>query len=226
MALMKLLTIRKTIRLRIAVVESDPLRLIGFRALLEPEEHLELVSLSLPEIAIEPNIGMALIGERFGHDLFDTISDLKMKRPKLPVIVVGSNMDDKVVLKAIISGAKGYVFEGATGREFAQAIRAVSEGSVWVPRRVLSMFIELVSMQRKGRMPPRAGETITDREKQVLEMLVAGLSNKEIARPLGIGERTVKAHVGAMMHKLRVHNRIELSVHALTHSLVPSPANQ
>jgi len=62
--------------------------------------------------------------------------------------------------------------------------------------------------------------TFTDREKEVLEMLVAGQSNKEIGAPLGIRERTVKAHVAKLMRKVGVHNRIALSVHAITHSLV------
>jgi DNA-binding NarL/FixJ family response regulator len=56
-------------------------------------------------------------------------------------------------------------------------------------------------------------------------MLVGGRSNKEIGAPLGIGERTVKAHVGRLMHKIGVQNRIALSVHAITHSLV-SPQKQ
>jgi DNA-binding NarL/FixJ family response regulator len=56
-------------------------------------------------------------------------------------------------------------------------------------------------------------------------MLVAGLSNKEIGEPLGIAVRTVKAHIAKMMRKVGVHNRIELSVHAVAHSLVSLPAN-
>jgi len=84
------------------------------------------------------------------------------------------------------------------------------------------MFIELATTQPK-QMPP--GANVTEREKQVLKMLVAGLSNKEIGRPLGIVERTVKAHIAKMMRKVGVHNRIELSVHAVTHSLVSLPAN-
>ena len=103
--------------------------------------------------------------------------------------------------------------------EFAQAIRIVHQGSVWAPRRVLSMFIERVS-SAPGRIFPAGRVTFTDREKEVLEMLVAGRSNKEIGGQLGIEERTVKAHVAKLMRKVGVQNRIALSVHAITHSLV------
>src|SRR5207253_1073079 len=102
---------------------------------------------------------------------------------------------------------------------FVQAIRVVNQGSVWAPRRVLSMFIERVS-SAPGRIFPAGRVTFTDREKQVLEMLVAGRSNKEIGAALGIEERTVKAHVAKLMRKVGVQNRIALSVHAITHSLV------
>ena len=101
-----------------------------------------------------------------------------------------------------------------------QAIRIVNQGSVWAPRRVLSMFIERVSSTLRGGSFPAGRVTFTDREKEVLEMLVAGRSNKEIGSALGIEERTVKAHVAKLMRKVGVQNRIALSVHAITHSLV------
>ena len=167
---------------------------------------------------------MVLIGDRPGHNLLDTMSNLKMMRPNLPIIVVGPSTNDEIMLNAIVSGAKGYVFDGAPPSEFARAIRVVSQGLVWAPRRVVSMFIERALTQPK-RVRPGANWAITDREKQVLKMLVAGFSNKEIGAPLGIAERTVKAHIAKMLRKIGAHNRIELSVHAVTHSLVSLPAN-
>jgi DNA-binding NarL/FixJ family response regulator len=86
------------------------------------------------------------------------------------------------------------------------------------------MFIELAITQRK-RTLPGGSDTITDREKQILQMLVSGFSNKEIGAPLGIAVRTVKAHIAKMMRKVGVHNRIELSVHAVARALVSLPAN-
>ncbi|MBZ5667505.1 MAG: response regulator transcription factor [Acidobacteriia bacterium] len=209
--------------IRIAVVESDPLRFVGFRALLESESDLELVSASLPEIATQQNFDLVLLGDRPGQNLNDVISSLKLMRPNLPIVVFGPGTDDMSMLNAIVSGAKGYVFNGAPHGEFAQAIRVVNRGSVWAPRRVLSMFIELALTQGR-RTLPGANEVLTDREKQVLKMLVAGFSNKEIGEPLGIVERTVKAHIAKMMRKVGVQNRIALSVHAITHSLVSLPA--
>jgi DNA-binding NarL/FixJ family response regulator len=205
--------------IRIAVVESDPLRFVGFRALFDSEPDFELNSSSLAEISIERNIDLVLLGSRGGQNLFDQMASLKASRPDLRIIVTGSGIDEETILKAIASGAKGYVDEAATPTEFVQAIRVVHQGSVWAPRKVLSMFIERVSSS-PGRIFPAGRVTFTDREKEVLEMLVAGRSNKEIGSALGIEERTVKAHVAKLMRKVGVQNRIALSVHAITHSLV------
>jgi DNA-binding NarL/FixJ family response regulator len=73
-----------------------------------------------------------------------------------------------------------------------------------------------------GRLVPADRLSFTDREKEVLEMLVGGRSNKEIGAALGIEERTVKAHIGKLMRKSGVQNRLALSVLAVTHSLVSS----
>ena len=177
--------------IRIAVVESDPLRVVGFRALLESEPDLELFSASLPELAKNDAVDIVLLGSRGGQNLFDVMAGLKAARPDLRILVTGSGADDETILKAVAAGAKGYVDEAASAAEFIQAIRIVHDGSVWAPRRVLSMFIERVTTH-PGRIFPAGRVTFTDREKEVLELLVAGRSNKEIGSALTIEERTVK----------------------------------
>jgi DNA-binding NarL/FixJ family response regulator len=214
---MKAAVARKPV-IKIAVVESDPLRVVGFRALFDSEPEFELQSATLPEIGTLL-ADLVLLGNRSGQNLFDVMASMKAARPDLKILVTGSGVDEETILKAIASGAKGYVDEAASPAEFAQAIRIVNQGSVWAPRRVLSLFIERVSAS-PGRVFPAGRVAFTDREKEVLEMLVAGRSNKEIGGQLGIEERTVKAHVAKLMRKVGVQNRIALSVHAITHSLV------
>ena len=216
--------LKKIRRLRIALVESDPIRLLGFRALLESNPTLTLLVASIAEIAIHADIDMVLIGDRCGQPLLATISGVKAMRPDLPVIVIGASTDYEVIFNVIVSGAKGYVLEDTPSSELARAIQAVSGGSVWIPRRVLSMFVERAITQQ-DRIRSRVNSSLTEREKQVLNMLVTGLSNKEIGAPLGIVERTVKAHIARMMLKVGARNRIELSVQAVACSLVSVPLN-
>ncbi|HMJ22814.1 MAG TPA: response regulator transcription factor [Terriglobales bacterium] len=205
--------------IRIAVVERDPVRLMGYRALFESESRFELVSASsLPDTGGLQNNDLVLLSDCSVQNLFDLMASLKTTRPDLRIIVTGSG-DEESILKAIVAGAKGYVDEAASSAEFVQAVRAVSQGSVWAPRHVLSMFIERVS-STPDRTFPTGRVTFTDREKEVMELLVSGRSNKEIASPLGIEVRTVKAHLGKLMRKVGVQNRIALTVYALKHSLV------
>jgi DNA-binding NarL/FixJ family response regulator len=179
-------------KIRVAVIEPDPLRLIGFRALFESEPEFEIVPVPLEKVATEPDLDMVMLGSHGSQNLFDLMAGLKASRPDLRLLVCGSGADDETILKAVAAGAKGYVD---------------------------SIFIERVTTS-PGRIFPAGRVTFTDREKEVLEMLVAGRANKEIGAALGIEERTVKAHVAKLMRKVGVQNRIALSVHAITHSLV------
>jgi DNA-binding NarL/FixJ family response regulator len=208
--------------IHVALLESDPLQFVGFRALLEPESDLDLVSASLKDVMNLLSLDVALLVDHNGQDFLETISRIRAMRPTLPVLIVGPCSDHDTVLSALTAGAKGYVFDGAPPSEFSQAIRVVSKGLVWAPRQVLSTFVEVALTQRQ-RTLPGASDVLTNREKQVLTKLVSGLSNREIGVPLGIEERTVKAHIAKMMRKVGVQNRIALSVHAITHALVSSP---
>jgi DNA-binding NarL/FixJ family response regulator len=213
--------------INIAVVDSDPLRFIGLRSLFDDQPDLQLSAAALNEIPQMQNIDLVLLGNRPGASgsLFDVMAGLKAVRPDLRIIVSGTGADDETILKALAAGAKGYVDEGAGPAEFVQAIRVVHQGSVWAPRRVMSIFIDRVTSS-PGKIFPAGRVNFTDREKEVLELLVAGRSNREIGQALQIEERTVKAHVAKLMRKVGVQNRIALSVHAITHQLVREDQQQ
>jgi DNA-binding NarL/FixJ family response regulator len=216
--LMKATPLKKAPLVRMAVIEHDPLRFVGLCTLLGPSPDLELISTTVAEFSGLKEIDVVLLGSRGRKDLFEVMDSLKKAHPNARIIVMGPGIDEETILRAIAAGAKGYVDEAAAAAEFAQAIQMVNLGSVWAPRRVLSMFIERATSS-PGRIP--AGRAVfTTREKEVLEMVAIGRSNKEIAAPLAIAERTVKAHVAKLMRKVGVQNRIALAVHAVTNSLV------
>src|SRR5258708_27705914 len=195
--------------IHIVVVERDPLWSIGFRALLESEPDFELTAGASWEILMKQNINLVLLRDRPNENLVSRVSELKAMRADLPIIVIGSSTGDEAIFSAIASGAKGYVFDRSRPCELAQAIREVNQGSVWAPRRVISMFLERASLAPE-RILLGGAEPLREREKEVLAMLVAGLPNKEIGARLGIEERTVKAHIGKMLRTVGVHNRTEI----------------
>jgi DNA-binding NarL/FixJ family response regulator len=201
----------------VAVIEDDPLRLAGLRSILQVDPSFCLIATSISLIAENRNVCIVML-RHSGAMFLDTIAEWRVLRPDLKVVVTAADADDQSILNAIASGAKGYVDEGALMSELAKALHTVHTGSIWLPRRIISMIIErsgLLSHDlRAGGFRPTA------REKQVLKMLVEGHSNKDIGRPLGIKERMVKTHLASLMHKVGVKNRIALSIFAIRFSLV------
>jgi DNA-binding NarL/FixJ family response regulator len=168
--------------IRIGVVDSDPLRLVGFRALLESETDFEFIYASISDLDRHGRIDIILLGNQRGQDSFGDVVKLKAFYPDAQIIAIGSGMHNETVLAALSCGAKGYVDEGASAIEFISAVRAVSRGSVWVSRQLLSIFVERASgVVGNPFLGGRAAFTL--REKEVLEMLVDGRSNKQIGVP-------------------------------------------
>jgi DNA-binding NarL/FixJ family response regulator len=130
--------------------------------------------------------------------------------------------DDESVIAAILAGAKGYLQDTAAPEEVARAIELVASGSIWAPRRALSLLVD--RMVDGGTISPRSAPQFTHRELEVLQLLVSARSNREIAEALGIEVRTVKSYVGRMMRKVGVGNRIALSIHAAKNALGGGPA--
>jgi DNA-binding NarL/FixJ family response regulator len=207
--------------IHLVVVDNDPLRLVGFRVLLESAPGFELSYSSFADLDHHDHIDIFLLRNQRNQNLFDDVVKLKVFHPNAQIIVIGSGIHDETILAALACGAKGYVDETASAGEFISAARAVGRGSVWVSRKLLSIFVERAS--GVARSPSFDGSpAFTPRELEVLEMLVDGRPNREIAEPLGIEVRTVKAHVAKLMRKVGVRNRIALSTYAISHSLVSS----
>jgi DNA-binding NarL/FixJ family response regulator len=204
--------------IHLVVVDSDPLRLDGFRALLTSASEFELTYSSFSDLDHHNHIDIILLGNQRGQNLCDVVT-LKAFYPDAQIIAIGPGMDDETILAALAGGAKGYVDEATSAGELLSAVRAVNRGSVWVSRKLLSLFVERASAVVR-RCPFDDSSAFTPREKEVLEMLVEGKPNREIAGPLGIEVRTVKAHVANLMRKVGVRNRVALCTYAISHSLV------
>src|SRR6201996_4947515 len=209
-------------RLRVALLEPEPIRVQGFITLFQDHPRVEFVVFELAQFLADQEFKLALIGlhgERLPLTLVGTIHGL---RPDARLIVMGPDADDEVILQAITSGAKAYLEASASAQQVEQAIMIVNQGSIWAPRRVLSIFVDRATKTSRSTTPSLAQFTV--RETEVLKLLVAARSNREIARTLGIEERTVKAHVAKLMRKVGVENRIALSIYAVNNSIVtPAP---
>lgn len=197
---------------RIGLVATDPLRVLGLKSILEGTL-FEVVPLSVPGALDDISLSLVLIdSECTGHP-FQLISTFRQVRPQLRLIVFGSDAAQEHIERVIGAGAKGYLPFTASEAELRLAIEAVRDGSVWAPRKVLS---RLLDRERGNPANPDQRPNFTAREREVLKLLREGQPNREIAQTLGIDEATVKAHLGRLMRKVGVSNRIALTMHPFT----------
>jgi DNA-binding NarL/FixJ family response regulator len=205
-------------RLHIGLINFEPLRVAGFESVFDNDPNVRIVATDPSGALAGEDLQMLFIGLHQPSASFELLARLKAARPKLKLIVMGSNSDDETIISAIGAGAKGYLDETASPDQVRQCIEVVNSGSIWAPRRVLSSFVDRM-LHASEKPVLRHGFKFTERERAVLRLLVAARSNREIAEALGIEERTVKAYVARLMRKVGVENRIALSIHAASRSL-------
>ncbi len=194
--------------LRIGIVFADELRIEGLREALTSVA--ELIPMTAPETLREDKLSMVLIDGR-EDDLFTLMAAFRRARPGLRLIVLGTRNEPRYIQQVVASGAKGYLLHTAHPKEIIMAVEVVADGSIWAPRKVLASLIDTYSPAE----PRRRGVQLTGREQQVIDLLIAGRSNAEIGRSLGIEVKTVKVYVGRLLQKLSVPNRVALTVRAL-----------
>jgi DNA-binding NarL/FixJ family response regulator len=211
--------VNKNPKVHVAVLTDDPLRMIGLRSLLKSERDISVECLNVAD-GSSALIDVVLIRVK-GNDFETQVDKIKIHSPRVRIIAMGPSLDESLVTRSLTLGARGYISETASVDEIANAIRTVNQGLVWAPRRIIGGLIE--TLTRSPERCRHGREALTEREKEVLKLLVEGRSNKEIASPLEIEERTVKSHVSRMMRKLQVTNRIALSLLAVRESIIATP---
>jgi len=139
----------------------------------------------------------------------DAIARIREEFPGARVIVLTTFDGDEDIYRAMQAGARGYLLKGMELAELTEAVRTVHAGKTRIPSRVAEKLAE-----RMG------GATLTARELEVLQLIVAGKSNKEIGTTLFISEATVKTHVNSLLSKLGVEDRTQAATTALQRGIV------
>jgi len=148
-----------------------------------------------------------------GMDGFSAIQEFGRRCPDLPVIVLSASEGPLEVRRALAAGALGYVPKSANPHTLLSALKLVLSGEVYVP----PLLLDHIAVPRQtgvNQNHEALDGRLTERQTEVLKLIVQGLSNKEIATALDLSEKTVKAHVTAIFRALNVVNRTQAAVAA------------
>lgn len=188
---------------------------------------------TIHEVADRGELERAMIDRRPAAVLLDLalaglggaagIAHVQQAQANTRLIVLTGAPDEREGIAVLKAGARGYCHRDIDGPLLEKATDVVLKGEIWVGRKLIPHLLEeltALTEQRRREAPDRSDERlgrVTPRERQIVDLLSAGASNKEIAKRLNVTERTVKAHLTAIFRKLGLSGRLQLALFALEH---------
>jgi len=197
---------------KVLIADSQPLCRGGLSAILQRSFRAQAIveandfEEAMAAIACDPDIGLAAIDLGLpGMKELEGLRQLRRSNPHVSVIIIAWSNDRSHVLRVLAAGANGYIPKTFAASEMLDAFRVVLSGHIYVP--VDMSENEPATLPAIGGAQTN-GVSLTSRQREVLDLVAAGDTNKQIARSLQIAESTVKVHVKAAFRLLGVHNRI------------------
>jgi len=215
--------------IRIVIADDHPIFRDGLRRLLESEPNLQVVGEAadggeavLLSQQVHPDILLLDLAMPRVPGL-ETLRELAVAGSPVRTILLAASVERPQMVEALQLGARGIVLKESATQVLLKSIEAVMDGSYWVGRAAVPDLKELVLSDGPAEQPAdRYG--LTPRERQMVEAIVEGLSNREIAQRFAVREDTVKHHLTSIFSKLGVSTRLELALFAIEHRLVSKPA--
>ncbi|HEY9744748.1 MAG TPA: response regulator transcription factor [Oculatellaceae cyanobacterium] len=163
-----------------------------------------------------------------GMNGIDMAQMVRKRWPALKVVILTSHNEEQEVIAALGAGAQAYVLKDVKPERLLHIIETVMDGAVWLDPAIAGMVLSLVNSSGGGQVTVKKAEPgehtadseLTSRELKVLQLIVEGKSNPEIADQLCISIHTVKAHVGSILNKLCVNDRVQAAIKALKENIV------
>lgn len=212
--------------MRVVLADDHSIVRRGMRALLEEESGVEIVgeardgreALDLCE-SLRPDLAILDIAMPQLNGI-EVASQALKQNPQLRVIILSMYAHESYIIRALMAGAKAYLLKEAAEEDLLPAVRAVSQDRSFFSPAIAKLLAEdyVRYLQQSGQED--SYRLLTDREKEILQLLAEGRSNKEAASILNIGVSTVETHRAKMMQKLALHNTAELVLYAVRKGIV------
>jgi len=211
-------------KLRLVIADDQPLMRAGFRAVLEATGEMEVVAeagdgLEAVRVTRATRPDVVLMDVRMPHlDGIEAIRQL----PGWRVLVLTTFGLDEYIVEALRAGASGFITKDVPAAALVRAVRVIAAGDALLTPAVTRQLLDSVARRLPAPVErsPEALSELTDREREVFELLARGLSNAEIAAALILGEATVKTHVSNVLMKLDLRDRVQAVVLAYEVGLI------
>lgn len=211
---------------RILLADDHTLMRQGLRHILEGRPEFDIVAeassgIEAVEAAKEhrPDVAIVDVAMKELNGIEATAQILKHS-PHTAVLILSMYSDERYVLRAVKAGARGYLLKNSAGEELIRAILAVQKGLAFFSPAVAEIFQSGFARLRDAREVNDRFELLTDRERQIYQLLAEGNSNKEIANRLNLSLHTVETHRWRIMEKLDLHSTAELVLSAVRRGMV------
>lgn len=217
-------------KIRVLIVDDHAVVRQGLRMFIEMQNDMEILGEASNgneavemSARLEPDVILLdlLMPEMDGVEATSRILE---SNPQARVLILTSFGEDEKVFPAIRAGAQGYLLKDVQPSDLVQAIRETYQGKAQlhpdVARRLMMAVSDNTINKKLSRVsPPQELDSLTDREREVLDLIARGLSNREIAEQMVISEKTVKTHVSNLLDKLNLDDRTRAAIWALKHGL-------
>jgi DNA-binding NarL/FixJ family response regulator len=210
-------------RTSVVLIEDNRLLREGIAATLDAEGDFEVIALAedgeallqLRESSRPPDVVLLDLGLEKTNSL-ELMALLRAELPELRIIAMDILPEQADVVEFVEAGGSGFILKSASPQEYVDTIRAVARGEKVLPAVLTaSLFTQIVeSALESGRGIPDSAVKLTGREKEIVDLIAEGLSNKEIATRLHIATQTVKSHVHNILEKLALSSRLQIAAFA------------
>ena len=211
---------------RILLADDHTLMRQGLRHILENTAEFDIVAEASSGIeAVEaarqhkPDVAIVDVAMKEMNGIEATAQILKHS-PATAVLILSMYSDERYVLRAVKAGARGYLLKNSAGEELIQAIHSVQRGQAFFSPAVAEIFHDGLARLKDLRDASDRFDLLTDRERQIYQLLAEGNSNKEIASRLNLSLHTVETHRWRIMEKLDLHSTAELVLSAVRRGVV------
>ncbi len=205
-------------RIRVVIVDDHPLFREGVAYTLEAESDMEVVGQGATadealHLARDLLPDIILLDITMPGGGLNAVRAIAAACPVTKIVMLTVSEEEDNVLTAFKAGARAYILKGVSARELVSILRTVHAGEVYVtPTLAAGLLLEMTDSTSEPRLPHSPFDVLTARERQILELVANGYSNKEIGQRLHLAEKTVKHYMTNILQKLHVRNRVEAAL--------------